>query len=335
MKKLDLISRNTVEITKREELSKLLSSNKKPTAYLGAAPTGKVHLGYFLQAVKIKDMIDSGIEFKYLLADIHAYLDDRKSPMELTIHRSKYYKEAMSAILKSIGVDLKKIKFVLGSSFQKKPDYVFDLYKLMGKVKVKRAMRASSEVVRQIENPDLGSLNYALMQVIDVHHIGADIALSGIDQRKIYMLAREAVKSLGHNKPICIFMPLIGLNQDGSKMSASDKNKVITIHDSVKSMRKKINSAYCPEKVIENNGLLDIIKYIILPVENKFIIDRKPEFGGRVDYLSYDNITSDYKKGKIHPADLKYSVGNYFEKYFSTIQKHFKNKQKIIDQAYP
>ncbi len=335
MNKIDLIKRNSVEITTEDELNNLIKSKKNPTAYLGAAPTGKVHIGYFLQAAKIKDLVESGMNFKYLLADIHAYLDDRKSPMELTKARSRYYKEAMTAILKSLNVDTKKIKFVLGSSFQKKSDYIFDLYSLMGKVKVKRALRASSEVVRQVENPDLGSLNYALMQAIDVHHIGADIALSGIDQRKIYMLAREEVKSLGHNKPICIFLPLIGLNQDGSKMSASDKNKVITIHDSIKSMRKKINSSYCPEKNIESNGLLDIVKFIILPVENEFIISRNPKFGSNSKYNNIDDIYKDYKSGNIHPADLKNSVSNYFEKYFITIQKHFKNKQKIIEEAYP
>ena len=125
----------------------------------------------------------------------------------------------------------------------------------MGLVKLKRAMRASSEVVRQVDNPDLGSMNYALMQAIDVHHIGADIAYSGIDQRKIYMLAREEVSKLGHKKPICLFTPLIGLNKEGSKMSASESSSAIYLDDTPASVNKKIGKAYCPQKNTDKNGV--------------------------------------------------------------------------------
>jgi len=72
MIKIDLILRNTVETITRPELEKLLRSRKKPSVYIGAAPTGKVHIGYYIQAAKLKDFIDAGLEVKYLLADIHA-----------------------------------------------------------------------------------------------------------------------------------------------------------------------------------------------------------------------------------------------------------------------
>ena len=46
--KLHLIKRNTVEIM-TEELKSLLENKKNISAYYGAAPTGPVHLGYFIQ----------------------------------------------------------------------------------------------------------------------------------------------------------------------------------------------------------------------------------------------------------------------------------------------
>ncbi len=335
MNKIDLILRNTIETITRPELEKLLRSRKKPSVYIGAAPTGKVHIGYYVQAVKLKDFIDAGLDVKYLLADIHAYLDDRKSPWKLATARSKYYKEAMTAILKSIGADTKRVKFVLGSSFQQKKDYIFDLYKIMGLVKLKRAMRASSEVVRQVDNPDLGSMNYALMQAIDVHHLNADIAYSGIDQRKIYMLAREEVPKLGHKKPICIFTPLIGLSKSGGKMSASDPNSSIYIDDSSKSVTKKIGKAYCPEGIVENNGVIDMVRNVVFPVDGKFDIIRPEKFGGNKAYSTIFELEKDYKSKKIHPADLKSSLATVFNRYLKTVHKHFKNKQLIINSAYP
>ena len=334
--KIDLILRNTVETITRAELEKLLRSKRKPSVYIGAAPTGKMHIGYYLQAAKLKDFIDAGLDVKYMLADIHAYLDDRKPPWKLANARSKYYKEAMTAILKSIGVDSKKVKFVAGSSFQQKKDYILDLYKIMGLVKIKRAVRASSEVVRQVENPSLGALNYALMQAIDVHHIGADIAYSGVDQRKIYMLAREEVPKLGHIKPICVFTPLIsGLGKGGGKMSASDKASAIYIDDSPKIVERKIAKAYCPEGSTENNGVLEMIKYIVFPVNSVFKIIRSKKFGGNKTFKTYADLEKEYTSKKIHPADLKSSLAVVFNKYLETVRKHFKNKQKIIQDAYP
>lgn len=336
MKKIDLILRNTVETITRPELEKLLRTKRKPSVYIGAAPTGKVPISYYLQAVKLKDFIDAGLNVKYMLADIHSYLDDRKSPWKLTTARARYYKESMTAILKSIGTNPKKVNFILGSSFQQKRNYIFDLYKMMGLVTIKRASRASSEVVRQTENPDLGSLNYALMQSIDVHHIGADIAYSGLDQRKIYMLAREEVPKLGHKKPICVFTPLIsGLGKGGGKMSASDKTSAVYLDDSKKIVEKKIAKAYCPEGVTENNGVLEMIKYVVFPVDEKFDILRPTKFGGNKTYKTYSELEKDYKSKKIHPADLKTSLASVFNKYLSTVRKHFKNKQKIITDAYP
>ena len=335
MSKIDLILRNTIETITRPELEKLLRSHKKPSVYIGAAPTGKIHIGYYIQAVKLKDFIDAGLDVKYLLADIHAYLDDRKSPWKLATARSKYYKEAMTAILKSIGADTKKVKFILGSSFQQKKDYIFDLYKIMGLVKLKRAIRASSEVVRQVENPDLGSINYALMQAIDIHHIGADIAYSGIDQRKIYMLAREEVSKLGHKKPICIFTPLVGLNKTGGKMSASDPNSSIYIDDTPNLVAKKISKAYCPEGIIKDNGIIDLIRHVVFPVDGKFDIVRPEKFGGNKSYSSISDLENDYSSKKIHPADLKSNLTIVFNNYLSIVHKHFKNKQKLIDTAYP
>ncbi|RZD30588.1 MAG: tyrosine--tRNA ligase [uncultured DHVE6 group euryarchaeote] len=335
MKKLDLILRNTQEVIKCEELEKLLRANKKPVVYLGAAPSGKINISYFLQAIKLKDFMDSGFKVKYLLADLHAYLDDRKSPWELIGFRAKYYQEAMTGIFKAIGADPRKVKFVLGSDIQTTKKYAFDLYKLMGQVNITRANRASSGVVRQVSSPDLGSLNYALMQAIDVHHIGADVAFSGIDQRKIYMLAREEVAKLGHKKPICVFSPLIPGLRNGKKMSASDPNAAILLSDDQKTVIKKINKAHCPIGIVEDNGVLALAKYMIFPVINKLVIERPEKFGGNLAYKNYEQLERDYKAKNLHPADLKSGIASEINKLLVPVQKHLNTKQALIKKAYP
>ena len=335
MKKLDLILRNTQEIIKQDELEKLLRLNKKPVVYIGSAPSGKINISYFLQAIKLKDFMDAGFKVRYLLADLHAYLDDRKSPWNLIGARAKYYQTAMTGIFKAIGADTRKVKFVLGSDIQTTKKYAFDLYKIMGQVNITRANRASSDVVRQVASPDLGSLNYALMQAIDVHHIGADVAFSGIDQRKIYMLAREEVAKLGHKKPICVFSPLIPGLRSGKKMSASDPNAAILLEDSPKTVIKKLNKAHCPVGIIEENGVIALAKYMIFPVNNKLVIERSEKFGGNIAYKTYEQLEKDYKAKKLHPSDLKSAISREINKLLVPVQKHFKNKQSIIRKAYP
>lgn len=65
-----------------------------------------------------------------LLADIHGFLDNLKAPLELVESRAEYYRFVITAILKSVGVPTEKLEFVLGSSYQKNPDYVMDVYRL-------------------------------------------------------------------------------------------------------------------------------------------------------------------------------------------------------------
>ncbi|MBW2975165.1 tyrosine--tRNA ligase, partial [Candidatus Woesearchaeota archaeon] len=111
-KKLKLIKRNTEEIVKEEELEDLIKNKKQPSAYIGMACTGRIHIGYFVPIMKIKDFLEAGFSFKILIADLHAHLDDRKAPFELLDKRVEYYRETLKAMLKAVGADIKKLEFV-------------------------------------------------------------------------------------------------------------------------------------------------------------------------------------------------------------------------------
>ena len=55
--RFDLIKRNTQEIIKEEELTKLLKEKKHPKGYIGLATTGKIHIGYFIPMIKVGDFL--------------------------------------------------------------------------------------------------------------------------------------------------------------------------------------------------------------------------------------------------------------------------------------
>lgn len=116
----------------------------------------------------------AGCEVKVLLADLHAFLDNMKAPLEVVQYRAKYYEWVIKAILRSINVPIEKLIFVVGSSYQKDGPYIMDLFKLSNVVSQNDAKRAGADVVKQVANPLLSGLIYPLMQAIDEEHLGVD-----------------------------------------------------------------------------------------------------------------------------------------------------------------
>jgi tyrosyl-tRNA synthetase len=333
----DLIKENTEEIVSEEELLNLLKSGREVKAYWGTAPTGRVHIGYLIPMSKIADFLNVGITFKVLLADIHAHLDDQKSPFELLDARTEYYKEIIIGLLEGLEVDISKLIFERGRDFELTEKYGMDLLRMTSIITLNRARRAGAEVVRQKEDPKLGSFIYPLMQSLDVPHLDCDIAYGGIDQRGIYMLSREILPKIGYGKPVCVFTPLLpGLT--GDKMSASDTASVIDCLDGKKQIKKKMNKAYCPEKEVEGNGILAFVKTVIFPYlkrkEEKFLIDRPEKFGGPLTYDSYESMEKAFVAGDLHPLDLKMGMADYVNTILEPLRKRFENKQDLIAKAY-
>jgi tyrosyl-tRNA synthetase len=102
-----------------------------------------------------------------LLADIHAFLDNLKAPIELVNARAEYYRKVITALLQAVGVKTDKLEFVLGSSYQKSPEYIMDVYKLSSVTSEHDAKKAGAEIVKQSSNAPLSGLLYSILQVLD------------------------------------------------------------------------------------------------------------------------------------------------------------------------
>ena len=55
-----------------------------------------------------------------------------------------------------------------------------------------------------MDDPTVSQIVYPLMQAVDIAMLKVDVAVGGIDQRKIHMLARENLKNIGFNTPVCL-----------------------------------------------------------------------------------------------------------------------------------
>lgn len=316
MNKEDLIKRNTVEIVTLPELTALLKKKKNPVVYCGYEPNGPLHLGHFVTITKLMDLQKAGFKVKILLADVHAMLNRKGGEKEI-----KKEVENWKKTIKAIGI---KAEIILGSDFQFKEDYQLDVMKLAQSSTIKRGLRSMQEVARDIEGATISQLWYPLMQSVDIKHLGIDVALGGMEQRKIHMIAREADKLLGH-KFVALHTPLItSLKGPGQKMSKSVQGSGISVTDSLSEIKKTIKSAYCPEKEAKENPILQIMELIVFPFFEKVEITRPEKFGGNLKLKDYESLEKEYTQGKIHPLDLKNTCTEYLWKIIEPIKKAYK-----------
>ncbi len=336
--KCELITRNLQEVVGEEELKEILKK-RDLKIYWGTAISGRPHIAYFVPMIKIADFLKAGCSVTILFADLHGYLDNQKSLWDQLEHRTEYYQFIIKQMLTSIGVPLKKLKFVKGTDFQLGEEYTLDMYRLASVTSYKDAKKAGAEVVKQSDNPKMSSLLYPTLQALDEQYLDVDAQFGGVDQRKIFMYDREYLPKIDYKKRIHLMNPMIpGLT--GDKMSASDSASKIDILDSEAFITKKMNKAFCPEGIVEGNGILAFVRNVIFPILNdkSFVITRDKKFGGDLSFAHYEALEGSYKDKAIHPADLKQAVAREINILTTPIRKAFdtdKNIQFTTKMAYP
>ena len=63
----------------------------------------------------------------------------------------------------------------------------------------------------------------------------------------------------------------------------------------------------------------------------KLILERPQRYGGTQEFNSYNELEQEYAKGKIHPQDLKNSVGTELAKILAPIREHFEKKSDLLE----
>lgn len=341
--KFELITKGLQEVLNAQIFKDILEKNERPVKiYWGTAPTGKPHCGYFVPMIKLAHFLKAGCEVTVLIADLHAYLDNMKAPLEVVQHRARYYEHVVKTILTSINVPIEKLNFTIGSDYQLKADYTLDLFKLSNKVSQNDAKRAGADVVKQVANPLLSGLIYPLMQALDEQYLDVDVQFGGVDQRKIFVLAEENLPGIGYKKRAHLMNPMIpGLGQ-GGKMSASDPNSKIDVTEDPKVVTKKIASAFCAPGNVEENGLLSFLENIVQPIQElkadkdgvfEFSVDRPEKYGGPISYTSFEQLKADFAAQTLSPVDLKAGVANKINELLLPIREAFEKNADFQDAA--
>ena len=296
------ILENSQEILTKDDLDNLLKNKKagEIRAYCGYEPSGPIHLGHLVTLMKLKQLHDAGIKVTVLLADYHAWLN-RKGEWEFIHEEARKWEES----IRKLG--LENAEFILGSKYQRSVEYFDDILLLGLQASIKRGIRSMEMVARDYEHARISQIFYPLMQIADIKHLNVDIAVGGMEQRKIHALGRETCKSIGLDSFIAIHTPLISSLLGEGKMSSSIPDSNISLNDSDEEIRRKVLKAHCPAKEKENNPILQIAQYIIFPSKSSVTIKRQEKYGGNIEFKTYEELEEAYLNG-LHPLDLKEMV---------------------------
>jgi tyrosyl-tRNA synthetase len=337
--KVELIERPpTEEVVTHEELIELFKTNSAPKHYIGLEISGFLHLGSLISTgFKINDFIKAGVSCTIFLADWHTMINDKLGGDWDTINNvSKYYSEAFKLVCPQANI-------VLGSDlYDSRKEYWKEFMKFTKHMSLKRTMRTLTIMGRSEEESkiDLAKLLYPPMQAVDIHSLDLDIVHAGMDQRKIHMLVREIFPKMNWKVPVAVHHKLLpGLskpaesdaNQALGKMSKSDPNSGIFIHNTDEEISSKIKKAWCEEANIENNPLLEIAQNVIFHEFSEIKVERPEKFGGNVSYVDYNSLQSDFAQKKLHPTDLKQTVANYLIKVVSPIRDKLQLSNELFE----
>ena len=76
---------------------------------------------------------------------------------------------------------------------------------------------------------------------------------------------------------------------------------------------------------------LEIAKNVIFHEFNEMNVERPEKYGGNVSYSNYNELHTDFAENKLHPGDLKQTVGNYLVKVISPIREKLNLSEEISE----
>lgn len=216
----------------------------------GIQPTGNLHLGNYLGAIKQWKELQENPEYecKFGIMDLHAMTTGSKYTEEfwekleeLGIHSYNIFRQSQYPII---------LQF---------------FWKLACNTSIGQLNRMTQFKEKSDKgNENLGLFSYPVLMAADILALEADLVPVGEDQKQHLELARDLAKKLGLKVPEPLISKSYGrimsLTDPAKKMSKSDPNdnSRINLSDSAEIIKKKIGKAVTTLEGINN---LDLIFY--------------------------------------------------------------------------
>ena len=319
------------------------SGDGQLVAYIGLEPSGKAHLAYMILADTIKKLLDEGVNVIILLADWHAWVNDKfDRDMEKITISGEYLAEIFRAMLENPpeGVGAGELRFLSASELMDSGKYWERVLRCSKNMSLSRVRRTFSIMGRDEDSSDhdLSAFFYPALQAADVFELQVDIAFGGMDQRKAHMYMREVADRFDWKKATCIHTPMLsGLKGPGGrmesfdhKMSKSDPGNAILLDDDHDTIRQKMKKAFL-EIGNSESPVFEIAKHIVIPKRGSITVSPDPKYGDPSDWDDLDKFIAAVSGGEIHPLDAKFAVADGLSEVLEHVSEHLSKKSGLVD----
>ena len=225
-----------------------MKSITKPILVSGIQPTGRLHLGNYLGALKnFVDLQNSGKYGCYFfIADLHSLTEEfnpKEKPRQILELTADYI---------AVGLDPKKSEIFLQSLIPAHSELAWILNTLTPMGELERMTQFKDKGRAQQENINAGLFTYPTLMAADILLYGAQFVPVGNDQDQHLELARTLARKFNGRfgktfiepKPLHTETPrVMSLKNPEKKMSKSDPASCLFLDDSPEEIRAKIKTA--------------------------------------------------------------------------------------------
>ncbi len=303
--------------------------------YVGFEPSGKAHIGWKVLSLQLKRMLEADANVLIFLADWHAWVNDKfGGNMEDIQKTAVYMEETFRALLDypEEGDGPGQLRFYWASQLMDSGDYWARVLRC-SKGATLPMVRKTFTIMGRDEassDHDLSKFYYPAMQAADIFELNIDVAIGGMDQRKAHMFMRDMASKWNWKKATCLHTPILsslkasGVRMDSfdHKMSKSDPNGALLLHDTLEKVQKKMKKAYLdPED--EQSPVYELAEHVVLPEFGHIQVTPNPKFGEPSTWKDLASFKAAVKDGTLHPFDAKMGVAAGVAAGLSSIAEHF------------
>ncbi len=230
--------------------------------FSGIQPTGNIHLGNYLGA--IKSWVDSQEDYENIFCVVNSHaITIRQDPKDL---RQKTYD--LIALLLACGIDPKKSHLFIQSQVDEHAAlaWILDCNIPMGDMN--RMTQFKDKSAKNPKNINVGLFNYPALMAADILLYQVDCVPVGEDQKQHLELTRDVAMRFNRDYGECFKIPealipkvgarIMGLDNPESKMSksSSGENHAIFLLDTPETIIRK-----CKKAVTDSSGVIAFDKH--------------------------------------------------------------------------
>ncbi len=303
--------------------------------YVGFEPSGKAHIGWKVLSLQLMRMLEAKTNVLIFLADWHAWVNDKfGGNMEDIQKTAVYMEETFRALLDypEEGNGPGQLRFYWASQLMDSGDYWARVLRC-SKGATLPMVRKTFTIMGRDEassDHDLSKFYYPAMQAADIFELDIDVAIGGMDQRKAHMFMRDMASKWNWKKATCLHTPILsslkasGVRMDSfdHKMSKSDPNGALLLHDSPEKVQKKMKKAYLdPED--PQSPVYELAEHVVFPEFGHIQVTPNPKFGEPSTWNDLESFRAAVMDGTLHPFDAKMGVAAGVASGLSSIAEHF------------